>query len=264
MEQGISARTGRRASFGRTTIARAAALALLVTASFAEPAVAGKLKVVCGNNVAQASEACDGTDLRGKTCQSIGFAGGSLACAANCTFETTRCVSLPRYKDNGDGTVTDLSSGLQWEQKNAGDDVPDYTNPHDADNAYTWGNLPECPIVGCPNGTVFTDFLGRLNYNMTDKTTTYWPCFAGHCDWRLPTIFELATIMDFNSPTCGGGACVDPIFGPTGTTMGSSSTAIDQDPFSAYAWAVFSYTGFKNPIPKTSSVFQFRAVRHAD
>lgn len=46
---------------------------------------------VCGNNVKEGGEACDGGDLGGQTCQSRGFTGGTLACNANCTFDTSGC-----------------------------------------------------------------------------------------------------------------------------------------------------------------------------
>jgi hypothetical protein len=40
--------------------------------------------------------------------------------------------------------------------------------------------------------------------------------FAGHCDWRLPTIAELRTIADTTVQGCGNGTpCINPIFGPT-------------------------------------------------
>jgi hypothetical protein len=266
MEQGIIAGTGRSVSARRGAVTLAGAVALLATVVFAHPAaaVSKSTKPICGNNVAEASEACDGSDLRSKTCQSLGFAGGSLSCAGDCTYQTGSCLSLLRYQDNHDGTVTDLSSGLQWEQKNAADGVQDFTNPHDVDNEYTWGNLAGCPIAGCPNGTAFTDFLGRLNYNISgDGTTTIWPCFAGHCDWRLPTIDELATIIDFNSSTCSNGPCIDPIFGPSLYIYGSSTTDT-LDPFPAYAWIIYPWSGKKNPLPKTSKAFNLRAVRSAD
>src|SRR5713101_3450419 len=66
----------------------------------------------------------------------------------------------PRFVDNGDGTVTDHQTGLQWEKKVALDDTPNLADPHDADNNYTWNTT----IGGTdPNGTAFTDFLGKLN-----------------------------------------------------------------------------------------------------
>jgi len=264
MEHGIIAGTGRRVSARGKVFTLA--LALVATAAFAGPAaaVSKSTKPVCGNNVAEGAEACDGSDLRNQTCNSLGFAGGSLSCAANCTYQTGTCLSLLRYQDNHDGTVTDLSSGLQWEQKNGADGVQDFSNPHDVDNEYTWGNLAGCPIVGCPNGTAFTDFLGRLNYNISaDSTTTIWPCFAGHCDWRLPTIQELVTIMDYNSSTCHNGPCIDPIFGPSEHIYGSSSTDT-LDPFATYAWIIYSWTGKTNPLPKAAKAYGLRAVRSAD
>src|SRR5262249_61432489 len=223
MEHGVIEEAGRSIPVRRETVALVGGLALLITAALASPAAA-RPKPFCGDNVAQGSEACDGTDLRNETCLSLGFAGGSLSCTPSCTFETGQCLSILRYIDNGDGTVTDTSTGLQWEKKDGTDGVADYSNPHDVDNVYTWGDLAGCPIAGCANGTGYTDFLARLNYCVSDGTTTVWPGFAGHCDWRLPTIDELASIIDYNSPTCQNGPCIDPIFGPSEHIYGSSTT----------------------------------------
>lgn len=123
-----------------------------------------------------------------------------------------------RFVDNGDGTVTDRQTGLQWEQKttDVGSGV-NLSNPHDVDNLYTW------TTVGGPDGTVFKSFLAGLNNgatgvgNCVGDGTTQVGGFAGHCDWRLPTITELKTIADTTVQGCGSGtACINPIFGPTG------------------------------------------------
>jgi hypothetical protein len=46
----------------------------------------------CGDDVAEGSEACDGTDLIGEDCVSLGFDGGRLACGARCAFDTSACT----------------------------------------------------------------------------------------------------------------------------------------------------------------------------
>ncbi len=47
---------------------------------------------ICGNNVREAAEVCDGTDLGGQTCQTQGFDGGALHCNGNCNgFDTSGC-----------------------------------------------------------------------------------------------------------------------------------------------------------------------------
>lgn len=47
---------------------------------------------VCGDDVAEGVEACDGTDLVGEDCVSLGFDGGRLGCDARCLFDTAACT----------------------------------------------------------------------------------------------------------------------------------------------------------------------------
>src|SRR5262249_45609043 len=153
-----------------------------------------------------------------------------------------------RFLDNGDGTVTDQQTGLQWEKKDTdpnSDPVPE--DLHATNNRYAW--------AGCCDGTCQTD-ADRCQPNAeaaatcaahadggtagcntcTSGTcltsgsviTTVWDWlnqlnaagFAGHSDWRLPSQGrhsstatgpnELESILTQGS--CGGG--IDPSFGP--------------------------------------------------
>lgn len=49
----------------------------------------------CGDDVAEGREQCDGTDLAGEGCASQGFDAGELACADDCTFDTSGCMLTP-------------------------------------------------------------------------------------------------------------------------------------------------------------------------
>jgi hypothetical protein len=82
----------------------------------------------------------------------------------------------PSYMDNGDGTVTDLNTGLMW-QKTPGDKV-----------------------------TYAEAVAGADSFNL-----------AGYDDWRLPTIKELYSLMDFG--------------GSTGMSAATSVPYIDTDYF---------------------------------
>lgn len=47
----------------------------------------------CGNGVIDPNEQCDGANLNGFTCQTLGNAGGSLGCdPVTCTFDTSMCM----------------------------------------------------------------------------------------------------------------------------------------------------------------------------
>ncbi|HRI70356.1 MAG TPA: hypothetical protein PK156_39260, partial [Polyangium sp.] len=46
----------------------------------------------CGDDVVGGAEACDGADLAGKTCESLGLGAGTLACVADCSsLDTSQC-----------------------------------------------------------------------------------------------------------------------------------------------------------------------------
>jgi hypothetical protein len=173
----------------------------------------GKLQACLKKNSAKVLGG--GTDMSA-VCQTA-FTDALTKIDANAARSEPAC----RFLDNRDGTVTDLNTGLQWEKKDNLDGVANPSDPHDADNSYTWCIGPPlgqpCTNGGIPDGTVFTDFLYRLNGGTSANGQATSGCFTGHCDWHLPTIEELAAIMDVSQGQCGGGsgACIDPIFGPS-------------------------------------------------
>lgn len=154
----------------------------------------------------------------------------------------------PRYADNGDGTVTDRLTALVWEKKT------DDSTIHDGDNTYTWS--PGGPMSSEAAGTAFTSFLATLN--------TAGSCFAGQCDWRLPTRGELLTIITPPAPACGEsvtGPCVDPVFGRTPDFSGYWS-GTTHEVFPVDVWFVEFQHGGVGFVEKTLvGGFYARAVR---
>ena len=47
---------------------------------------------VCGDGVAEGLEECDGADLGGESCTSLGYDDGTLSCLSDCTFDTFLCT----------------------------------------------------------------------------------------------------------------------------------------------------------------------------
>jgi hypothetical protein len=86
--------------------------------------------------------------------------------------------------------VRDNVTRLIWEMKNNKDDKADYSNPHDADNEYTWYDSNPATNGGDAGtqsaGKDTESFLKALN----DSN------YGGYSDWRLPTIKELVSIVN--------------------------------------------------------------------
>ena len=65
---------------------------------------------VCGNDLTEIPETCDGTDLGGEDCVSLGFAnGGTLSCNGACTgFDLSQCLGM-----GGDCCIANGSPGCE-------------------------------------------------------------------------------------------------------------------------------------------------------
>jgi len=51
----------------------------------------GSIPATCGDRIRDLGENCDGSDVGGASCQSLGFSGGFLGCTPQCTFDSSRC-----------------------------------------------------------------------------------------------------------------------------------------------------------------------------
>jgi hypothetical protein len=164
------------------------------------------------------------------------------------------------FRDNGDGTVSDLDTGLMWEKKagSVSEDTPfcprdpECRNVHDVNNRYRWSVRDNDEA---PDGPAFTEFLATLNRDVSRNGDEITGCFARHCDWRLPNIDELKTIVDHRT----GNPTIDAIFGPTQPSTYWSATTQTQHP--TFAWGLtFRNGGELDPFNKAGHFF-LRAVR---
>src|SRR5262245_27058122 len=137
--------------------------------------------------------------------------------------------------DNGDGTVTDNSTGLQWEQKVAGSGCL-----HCVDDTYTWA-------------AAMSEFISQVNGTSFPVQTG----LGGHSDWRLPTAFELSRITAGPAPCAV--PCINPVFGPTIAGFYWSSTTYESD--GSLAWGEF-FSSVPGPgLDFKTNAFPVRAVR---
>ena len=171
----------------------------------------------------------------------------------------TKAGTACRYVANGDGTVSDLNTGLMWEQTTGTVGGTNTGDVNDVNNEYRWStgdNLAD--------GTAFTSFLATLNNGAAPfnggNPSPITGCFANHCDWRLPSIVELQGIVDPSAPGCSTGSpCIDPTFGPTQSSDYWSATTGAGEP--AGAWDVSFYNGGVSVGNKADDFTYVRAVR---
>lgn len=141
--------------------------------------------------------------------------GGTIPCAGRESRlggqDADFAASPMRYRDNGDGSVSDLNTGLAW-QKEPGAKL-------------TWSEAR----------------AGASAFRL-----------AGHADWRLPTIKELYSLMDFSGstplPGRQGKPYLDGMFG-----FRYGDTAAGERIIDAQFWSATEYSG--RTMGRDASVF---------
>ena len=114
---------------------------------------------------------------------------------------------LNNFVDNGDGTITDLSTGLMWMMYDSG-----YLED---DGAMNWEDA--------------LDWAENLDY-------------AGYTDWKLPNAKELQSIVDYTrSPDTTHSAAIDPLFQATEIETILSAAGY------AYYWTSTTHLDGRNP-----------------
>jgi hypothetical protein len=211
-----------------------------------------------------------------------------------------------RFVDNGDGTISDTDTGLTWEKKDQGGGL------HDVHALYPWAGVctdedgvPCSGVIGCtlcqPDAAAEQTCAaatggalgcarcpGAARCEPINGLTTVWQWlnqlnaanFAGHGDWRIPTIgrdggaAQLETIVDTGVAGCGSGApCVAAAFDTSCaagcaasdcscTDLGQywSSTSLAEVLPLPSVWSVLFFRGTVGAADKTSGFFA-RAVR---
>jgi len=127
----------------------------------------------CGNGLLDAGEACDvgpPLNLDGENCNTLGFPGGTLACAADCfSFDTTQCLAVPTCgngsRDPGE-VCDDVQLGLQDCESQGYPDGGSLSCLPDCSGFNTDSCLPAAPPPDdCGFQTIFAP----------NKTTLIWP-----------------------------------------------------------------------------------------
>lgn len=160
--------------------------------------VSGSARVpTCGDGAINvAGEICDGPDLGGMSCTSLGFTGGTLTCTTACRFETSACT-------NSSCAATS----------------PGYTAPNGCTCADTWtysGNTycnGGCANPnGDPNGPwCFTEATcNGQNWAYCQASGTGSGCSAGAAGYTPPAGCACLDTWSYNGKTYCNGQCGTP------------------------------------------------------
>ncbi|MBU1069249.1 hypothetical protein KJ975_06730 [Myxococcota bacterium] len=69
---------------------------------------------ICGDGMIVSDEDCEGLDVNGQDCTSIGLGYGSLTCTANCTFNPTHCHAVTNLAVGDRHSCAVLSTGAAY------------------------------------------------------------------------------------------------------------------------------------------------------
>ena len=160
----------------------------------------------CGNGVIDSGETCDGTNLNGATCLSLGYYGGTPLCSVDCgNIDISACKN---YGHCGDGIIQD-SYGEECDGTNLG-------SANCTDFGYYDGTISSCKsdctldLSGCEDVCLVWDPNGRAHLTIesaTFGTGNTWADYTTefqnlvHNDWLYYHVYR--TYIDMGDPAPG-------------------------------------------------------------
>ncbi len=187
---------------------------------------------VCGNGVAEGDEVCDGEDLRGLSCETLGLGAGSLLCFADCrNVDTSDCEEQPTCgngvldpgeecddgdHDNTDDCPDDFVTGGTCQSATCGDGLV-WSGHEDCDDGNTEsvdGCSSDCKLESCGNGVVDTGEdcdSGGQDTASCDSDCTTPACGDGHLNTAAGEECDsggqdtASCDSDCTRPACGDG-----------------------------------------------------------
>jgi len=109
--------------------------------------------VYCGDGIVDADEECDGTNMDGATCETLGFYNGLLRCDTSCSFDVTQCESVSTTCGNGVIEPEEQCEGINL-------------------------NGMTCLALGYAGGSLFCDMT---TCSLDTSQCVRQPCFRGWC-----------------------------------------------------------------------------------
>jgi hypothetical protein len=152
-------------------------------------------------------------------------------------------------RDDANGVVTDYATGLMWQ-----DDYSDNGGPVVSKRWLATENYSAC------YGTDGTDGNDTACFDTSgDTAATYCEALtlAGHTDWRLPSVGERESIVDYGSYA----PALDTDVFQTGYMPGSYWTATTREDEHLKAWVVLVSDGIVGTVYKQDSQY-VRCVRN--
>lgn len=150
--------------------------------------------------------------------------------------------------------VLDNVTGLVWEMKTNKDGQRNYLDPHDADNIYTWYDSNPATNGGNAGDPGFRGNTESFIKALNDAR------YGGYSDWRMPTVQELAGIVNYGAVRKGDPKLDGRYF--SDTPAGDYWSGITNAGITDRAWNVDFYGGtVKSGLWKLGNECYVRAVR---